>query len=115
MYDFATKYWNIVDVDGSNDLNFVEFKTAISALAASNALLAIRAFDEDGNGALTNDEVNKFYNTVISTGNSWGYKVTDGQWAALKSAYKQATNNDGMASMMEVAQFEVLAGNVFLN
>lgn len=96
-------------------MDFVEFKTAISALAASNALLAIRAFDEDGNGALTTDEINKMHNMVMSTGSSWGYKLTDGQMAALKSAYNQATNNDGMASMMEIAQFEILAGNVFLN
>lgn len=88
---------------------------AISALAATNARLALRAFDEDNNGVLTQDEINTFYHTIVSQGTQWGYKVTDAQWAELKVAFKQATGGDGVASMLEIAQFEVLAGNVFLH
>ena len=47
---------------------------------------------------------------------SWNYSVSDGEWAALKNAYAQA-NSDGnnVATMFEVAKFELLAGNVFIH
>ena len=46
---------------------------------------------------------------------SWNYHVTDSQWEALKAAYGAAnTNGDSVATMFEVAKFEILAGNVFL-
>merc|ERR1712160_8458 len=36
VYNFGEKYWGVGDADGSGDFSFVEFKTAISAFAATN-------------------------------------------------------------------------------
>jgi len=54
--------------------------------------------------------------TQTSQGNKWGYSVNDEKWAALQAAGDQANSaNPGVVTMLEIATFEVLAGNVFLS
>merc|ERR1712176_879986 len=86
-YQFGQKYWDIVDQDANGSLNFGEFKSAIAALAGSNARVAMKGFDADGDNMLNSAEQTAFYNKVIAIAQSWGYKVSDAQWAALKAAY----------------------------
>lgn len=64
---------------------------------------------------LNSAEQTAFYNKVIAIAQSWGYNVTDAQWAALKAAYAQAAAGKSSLSTFDVAVFEILAGNVFLN
>merc|ERR1712098_998671 len=77
---------------------------ALSADDLTNALTILDGFDTDKNGALTGDEINAYYAEAVRIANSWGYKVTDGQWAALKTAYGQYMA-DGRLSMVDLARF----------
>merc|ERR1712189_21447 len=112
LYEFAAKYFDVVDTNKSGDLDFSEFKYAMAGFAATNALTILDGFDTDKNGALTGDEINAYYAEAVRIANSWGYKVTDGQWAALKTAYGQYMA-DGRLSMVDLARFEMDAANVF--
>merc|ERR1711962_1583302 len=68
--------------EATGNLDFSEFKYAMAGFAATNALTVLDGFDTDKNGALTGDEINAYYAEAVKIANSWGYKVTDGQWAA---------------------------------
>merc|ERR1712050_26251 len=114
LYEFGAKYFGVVDSDNSGDLDFSEYKYAMAGFAATNAMTVLDGFDTDKNGALTGDEINAYYDEAVRIANSWGYKVTDGQWAALKTAYGKYMA-DGRLSMIDLARFELDAANVFLN
>merc|ERR1712157_557197 len=109
---------NFVGMSGDNQnflYEFGEFKAAIAALAGSNARVALKNFDSDKDGLLNAAEQTALYNYVIAVSSQWGYHVTDAQWAALKAAFGKATGGKAAASTFDIAIFEILAGNVFLN
>jgi hypothetical protein len=114
LYDFGEKYWSVVDGNADGSLNFGEFKQAISALAATNAQVAIDGFDANGNNVIDGTEKDAFYQAIISQATGWGWSVTDEQWAALKTAYNEANVGNDMFTLYEIAIFELAAGNVFL-
>jgi hypothetical protein len=71
--------------------------------------------DQDKNGVLSGGEIKKWYALGVEQANNWNYKVTDAQWAGIKQAYKRAnSNHDNVATLFELAKFEVMAGNVFI-
>jgi len=49
-----------VDRDGSNSLSYDEYQYMMGALAAVDARLQMKAFDEDNNGILTAKELSKW-------------------------------------------------------
>ena len=52
LYEFASKYWNFIDQDGSGGLNFNEFKYTFAGFAAVDSRVIMKAFDADNNGLL---------------------------------------------------------------
>jgi hypothetical protein len=90
LYSFGAKYWNILDWDQSGSLNFDEFKIGIGAFAATNARVVIDAYDNNADGILSGSELSTWKSQVLSTGNKWGWSVSDSQWGALQAAYADA-------------------------
>ena len=116
VYNFASKYWNVVDIDGNGALDFEEYKIAIGAFAATNALVAIAAYDSNGDGKLSGDELTTMQNQAATTFTNWGWSVDETTFAALKDAYADAQIDDDFntCSMIEFARFQLKAANVFL-
>lgn len=97
-------------------ISYEEFKAGVATLAATNAMVTIATVDGDGNGILTGTEIDDLYHLVITKAKQWNYSVTDDTWNALKAAGAQANSeNAAVVTMLEIAKFQVFAGNVFLN
>ena len=62
LYEFASKYWNFIDQDGSGGLNFNEFKYTFAGFAAVDSRVIMKAFDADNNGLLGYYFFLKFFN-----------------------------------------------------
>ena len=61
------------------------------------------------------DEIDAWYKQAMDRAAKWNYTVSDAKWAEIKAAYAEANaNGDDVASMYEVALFQLLSGNVFL-
>jgi dihydroorotase len=60
LYDFGAKYYNLVDAENTGVISFEKFKMVVGALAATNARVVMDACDEDKNGVLAGDEINKW-------------------------------------------------------
>ena len=60
LYDFGSKYYGLVDPENTGVISFEKFKMFVGALAATNARVVMAACDEDKNGVLAGDEVNKW-------------------------------------------------------
>merc|ERR1711915_932743 len=45
LYNFGAKYWSLVDQDGSNGLNYDEYKYTMAAFAAVDARVILAGFD----------------------------------------------------------------------
>ena len=116
VYQFASKYWDVVDTDGNGALDFEEYKLAIGALAATNARVVIDAYDNNADGQLSGDELTAWKNQAVSAFSSWDWSVNGQTYAALQAAYANAqTDGDwNTCSMIEIARFQLNAGNVFL-
>lgn len=116
VYQFASKYWNVVDTDGNGALDFEEYKLAIGAFAATNARVVIDAYDNNGDGQLSGDELTAWKNQAVTAFSNWDWSVDGQTFAALQAAYANAqTDGDwNTCSMLEIARFQLNAGNVFL-
>ena len=90
LYNFGAKYWNILDWDMSGSLDFQEFKWGMGALAATNALVVIDAYDSNADGLLSGSELTAWKSQFVSTASNWGWSVSDDKVSALKAAYAGA-------------------------
>ena len=116
IYNFAVQYWDIVDTDANGALDFDEYKLAIGALAATNARVVIAAYDNNGDGQLAGPELTTWKNQAIQAFGNWGWSVDGNTYAALQAAYANAQidGDFNTCSMLEIARFQLNAGNVFL-
>merc|ERR1711937_17648 len=117
LYNFGAKYWSLVDQDGSNGLNYDEYKYTMAAFAAVDARVILAGFDADDNGILEGDELSAWKGFVQGKMAEWNWNPSDSDVAALKAAWANA-QMDGDAntgSMVEIAKFVVGAWNVMLN
>merc|ERR1712032_1420319 len=116
VYNFASKYWNVVDTDANGALDFEEYKLAIGAFAATNARVVIDAYDNNNDGQLSGNELTAWKNQAETAFSNWDWSVDGQTYAALQAAYANAqTDGDwNTCSMIEIARFQLNAGNVFL-
>merc|ERR1712156_418396 len=52
LYNFAGKYWSVIDQDGSGGLNYDEYRYTFGGFAATDAGVILAGFDADSNGKL---------------------------------------------------------------
>merc|ERR1712134_111527 len=113
--EFASKYWNFIDQDGSGGLNFNEFKYTFAGSAAVDSRVIMKAFDADNNGLLDSSELTAWRAYVREIVTAWGWSLSDGQISELEQAWKNAQDTDeNSASMIEIARFLLSSYNIFL-
>merc|ERR1712037_266954 len=107
---------NVVDTDANGALDFEEYKLAIGAFAATNARVVIDAYDNNNDGQLSGNELTAWKNQAETAFSNWDWSVDGQTYAALQAAYANAqTDGDwNTCSMIEIARFQLNAGNVFL-
>jgi len=116
LYEFASKYWNFIDQDGSGGLNFNEFKYTFAGFAAVDSRVIMKAFDADNNGLLDSSELTAWRAYVREIVTAWGWSLSDGQISELEQAWKNAQDTDeNSASMIEIARFLLSSYNIFLH
>merc|ERR1712142_151782 len=117
MFNFGAKYFSTVDLDGSGDLSYDEFKYTMAGIAAADARVAFRAFDADNNGKLAGDELTAYQKWGEEAMKEWGYpELSPARAAAMESAWIES-QNDGNAndcSVLELALFTIKTYNIWL-
>ena len=90
LYQFAGKYWNVIDQDGSNGLNYDEYRYTFGGFAATDAGVILAGFDADSNGILDATELMNWKSTVQSLMASWGWNPSADTQACLRDAWANA-------------------------
>ena len=86
LYNFASKYWNVIDHDHSGGLSYDEFRYTFGAFAYTNAGVIMTAYDSDKSGMLETTEIDQWQDYTESLLQSWG-------WQTNKLCIKQAWFN----------------------
>lgn len=90
LYNFASKYWSVIDTDDSGCLCYDEWRRALGAFAATDAGVVMAAFDSDDNGILDEEELAKWQATVEGMFESWGWEMSDDTEACIADAWAAA-------------------------
>merc|ERR1712002_77652 len=93
LYDFAAKYWGVIDQDGSGGLNYDEYRYTFGGFAATDAGVILAGFDADSNGILDAAELGNWRATVQGLMASWGWNPSDSTINCLKDAWTNADQN----------------------
>merc|ERR1712002_147869 len=107
LYQFASKYWGVVDQDGSGSLNYDEFRYTLGGFAATDARVVMWGFDQDKNGVLDSNELRAWKSYVRNELSGLGWNPSSDQQAQMMAAWSSAQNDgdDSTANMAEVAHF----------
>ena len=90
LYDFAAKYWGVIDQDGSGGLNYDEYRYTFGGFAATDAGVILAGFDADSNGKLDAEELGNWKSTVQSMMASWGWNPSESTIQCLQNAWANA-------------------------
>ena len=90
LYEFAGKYWSVIDQDGSGDLSYDEYRYTFGGFAATDAGVIMAAFDNNSNGVLDAEELSNWKSTIQNLMNQWGWNPSDATKACLKDAWSAA-------------------------
>lgn len=116
LYDFGAKYWDVVDQDGDDALNYDEFRYTLGGFAATDAGVIIAFFDADKNGMLEPSELTMWRSTIESMMGQWGWHPTPEQQSCFMNAWKNGDQNGNMAdgTRHEIALFMLGMWNCIL-
>ena len=116
VYNFASMYWNVVDIDANGALDFREYKRALYAFVETNARFVIAAYDTNGDRQLSGPELNQWKKFSFQAISDWGVSTDGDTYAALEAAYAWAQINGDLntCTIIEIARFQLNVGNAFL-
>ena len=116
LYEFAAKYWTVVDQDGDGSLNFDEFRFTLGGFAATDAGVIISAFDANKNGMLEASELTTWRSTIEGMMGQWDWNPTPEMQACFASAWKNGDQNGNLAdgTRHEIALFTLGSWNCLL-
>jgi len=116
LYEFAGKYWSVIDQDGSGDLSYDEYRYTFGGFAATDAGVIMAAFDNNSNGVLDAEELSNWKSTIQNLMNQWGWNPSDATKACLKDAWSAADKNGNQndATRQEIALFTLGTWNCML-
>lgn len=77
LYNFGVKYWDTVDINDDNALEFDEFKYGMAAFAATDAGLIITAFDSNDDNIIEERELHYFFEFVEEIFEHTGHNFYD--------------------------------------
>ena len=90
LYDFAAKYWDVVDVDYDNALSYDEYRYTMDGFAAVDARMILGAFDSDNNGILTGAELTALRSFVTNALTSNSRNPSADEISAVKATWANA-------------------------
>merc|ERR1739848_15851 len=116
LYDFAGKYWDVIDQDNSGSLSYDEYKYTFAGFAATDAGTVMAAFDSDSNGQLDAGELTAWKQTVEQMMEAWGWNPSASMNACFEDAWSSADRDgdQGSANRMELAEFTLGTWNCML-
>merc|ERR1712198_64152 len=112
VYDFANKYWYVIDRDGTASLNYDEFHHMLALFSLIDAEVVYRLFNRDSNHYLAGKERESCDYFV----ESWidQFHPTDDQLKAVRKAFGMGMAGSNKLRVIDIAHAELETWSIML-